>query len=375
MATPTKAEIEAKALELWRSDQVSNGCIEALQLTPELEELKESGFYMLAQNMLMRNDSSYQDYIEREYNETVGKNKPTSKSQKQLDEFDKLKAQHFMVDIQELLRSGFYVTGTTGTGKSDIGMYAAEKLIQHGVIVIVFDSTQDWQSRSNIPYYITIKRHEPLDMILDRSIIYDIHKLFPSERQQLVERFCGVLYMHQASKPKHLRKQYFVIFEDSQTYLWQNSLRSRKAQNTAMLLTEGRNYKVRFGCIVQFSSMVDKNAMRYMKQRFLGWTNERNDIEYLRSFIGDKVNELKTLKAGEFVYSHPSQNTLEKIEIEAFESVTKPRMLPTPSPRLTPSTPQAKAQPSETDHKTLVSLAIALMWFIAILLALSQMIR
>jgi len=373
LTTPTKAEIEAKARQLYEQGQFRNGCGGLPSINPTREELVESGYIMLAQNILMRNDSSYKDYIEKEYDETVGKNKTTSKSQKQLDAFDKLKPGDFTVDFQELLRSGFYVTGTTGTGKSDIGMYAAEKLIQHGVLVIVFDSTQDWQSRSNIPYYITVKRHDPLDMILDRSIIYDIHKLFPDERQQLVERFCAVLYMHQANKPKHLRKQYFVIFEESQTYLWQNSLRSRKAQNTAMLLTEGRNYKVRFGCIVQFSSMIDKNAMRYMKQRFLGWTNEKNDIEYLRSFIGNKVNELKTLKAGEFVYSHPSQNTLEKIEIEAFESATKPRILPTPSTRPSPSMPQAK--PQETDNKSIVSLIIAIMWFIAILLALSQMMR
>jgi len=118
--------------------------------------------------------------------------------------------------------------------------------------------------------------------------------------------------------------------------------------------------------------MIDKNAMRYMKQRFLGWTNEKNDIEYLRSFIGDKVNELKTLKAGQFVYSHPSAHTLEKIEIEAFESTTKPRMLPTPSTRPTPLMPQAK--PQQADNKSLVSLIIAIMWFIAILLALSQML-
>lgn len=340
MATPNRNQIVQKAMELWHEDHY-----DVSSITPTESELREGGYVSAAMSQLMRDQHRAQ--IESDYIDFP---------------------QEFTIDIEELLRSGFYVTGTTGSGKSDIGMYAADKLMQHGVIVIVFDSTQDWQSRSSIPYYQTLQSVH-IDEIPKESMIYDIHRLYPDERQELVEKFCAMLYMYQAERPKHMRKQYFMIFEEAQIYLWQNSLKSRKTQNTAMLLTEGRNYKVRFGCIVQFSSMIDKNAMRYMKQRYLGWTNEKNDVEYLRSFIGDKVDELKSLQTGQFIYSHPSKNTLEPIEIEAFESTTKPKrleLLLIPKP----SIPQPTPKQQHNDPKTISGIVLLLIWLLILYVAL-----
>jgi len=85
-----------------------------------------------------------------------------------------------------------------------------------------------------------------------------------------------------------------------------------------------------------------------MKQRYLGWTDERNDVKYIEGFIGDKASELKHLKAGEFIYSHPTKNILEKIQINPHEQTTKPqRILPRPiyEPKPTIVTkPQASQQ-------------------------------
>ena len=46
-------------------------------------------------------------------------------------------------DADEAMKSGVYISGTTGTGKSDIAMYQAEELMKEGIIIIVFDPTQD----------------------------------------------------------------------------------------------------------------------------------------------------------------------------------------------------------------------------------------
>lgn len=307
-------------------------------------------------------------------------------------------------DVKEGLKSGFYISATTGHGKSDLAMYFAKQLMKAGVIVIVFDSTQDWQKRSSIPYYTTIRRNEPIDFRLNsHSIIYDIHELFPKERQKLVEVFCALIYKHQSSKgnqcpfdvPKEQAceddacfncefilaedediyckwepelKQYFIIFEEAQTYLWQNSLRSKKAQNTAMCLTEGRNYKIRFGCIVQFASMVDKNAMRYMKQRYFGWTNEPNDVDYIKRFFPQKhSNEvesvLQQLDAGTFLYESPNRH--EEIHIEPF--VTKGN-----GPKYEP--PSLYTNPDNLKNRQQQPQSLALGYFVVFLMILGWLI-
>lgn len=98
-----------------------------------------------------------------------------------------------------------------------------------------------------------------------------------------------------------------------------------------MVVTEGRGYNIRFGCITQFASMLDKNALRYMRQRFFGATDELNDVNYIEGFIGDKAEELKTLKAGQFIYSHPAKNILRKIQIKPHVQIVKPQRIISPS--------------------------------------------
>jgi len=394
MTTPNKEAILEHAKELYFKDNPDAP-------TPEEHELVESGYCYEAQNQLMRNDTSFELYLEEqaaqngyrlvteeEHSKLIElesakeqANKERKKTKRLQEELERIRFEEqkketkpqeaLPLNLQEALRSGFYVTGTTGTGKSDIAMYAADKLMKHNVVVVVFDSTQDWIERSSIPYYQTLRSTSIVE-IPKQSMIFDICKLYPQQRQRFVERFCGLLYQYQADKPKHLRKQYFLIFEEAQTYLWQNSLRSEKARNTTMMLTEGRNYAVRFGCVVQFSSMIDKNAMRYMKQRYLGWTNEKNDVEYLRSFIGNKVGELKKLKAGEFMYSNPSENTLKKIAIQPFSTEKKPRKIENLQSRLEQPIKKKTQHIHDNNGKIIHSLIIGLIGFVLIMVALSQ---
>lgn len=305
--TPTKQQIIEKAIEQYHYTNPH------ILTNPTYEELLESGYIYSSQCELMRNTDEYKQYLVSELRENKEdfKVKPLETCEGKIP-----------FDVAEALRSGFYVCGTTGIGKSDIAMYCAEQLMKNGITVIVFDSTQDWLTRSSIPYYQKIKMNQPIDIHLDgASAIFDISALYPTEKQLFVEAFCGILYKHQASKQD--RKPYFLIFEDAPTYLWQGSLRSNKCRNTSMLLTEGRNYSVRFGCIAQFSSMVDKNAMRYMKQRYYGFTVEPNDIKYLQGFCGEQAHELRNLKNGEFVYQNPN-NELMKVQIEPYASIIKP---------------------------------------------------
>ena len=262
-------------------------------------------------------------------------------------------------DKEEAMRSGVYISGTTGTGKSDIAMYQAEELMKEGIIVIVFDPTQDWQNRSNIPSYTVTQTL----LGFERNIIYDISHLTNTQQQELVEWFCKQLILYQASLPQEKRKPHFIIFEEAHTYFPEGCMRAKRYQNTVRMMTQGRNYGIRFACITQFASLIDKNAMRYMKQRYIGYTDEPNDVEYILKFFPKQFREqaekwLRKLEAGQFIYK--CGDKYDQIQIQSYKSETKPQ-------QIIPSKIDPPEPPQKQNGSAILYLIIALLFVVAII--------
>jgi len=87
------------------------------------------------------------------------------------------------------------------------------------------------------------------------------------------------------------RKQFFLMFEEGSSYFREGFMRSKRFGNTSMLMSEGRNYGVRFMVITQFFASIDKIAIRYMRQRYFGSTNEPRDVEYITKFFAREQKE------------------------------------------------------------------------------------
>lgn len=227
-----------------------------------------------------------------------------------------------------------------------------------------------------------IDSKKPLDVTLNgHSTVFDIARLTIPQQKALVEWFCKTIFEHQVKQLSTLREQhpeipiedlrkeklpkYFIFFEEAHTYFPQGCMRARAYENTVRLLTQGRNYNVRIGCVTQFASLLDKNAMRYMNQRYFGATSEPNDTEYISKFlpktalvkIATEMNPkkelekstrqelasmiLSSLKAGQFIYKH--RNRITQIQIKPFRAFLQPR------PRLqTLTTPK---KPIKQTHK------------------------
>jgi len=342
LTTPNKSEIVEKAKQLFFQDAYRSGIRNPN--TPEISELAESGYLQTARSMLMqdqyRHETENRDYVA------------------EIDGFE--------FNLDEALKSGVYVCGTTGTGKTDLAMYIAQELMKHDVIVIVFDGSQDWQNRSSIPRFQTLTNSLINEKILEQSIVYDISKLSIRKREKLIENSSEQLYRYQAETPKQDRKQYFLVFEEAENYFPQGCMRARRFENTSMLMSEGRNYKVRFACITQFSAMIDKQAMRYMKQRYFGYTDEFNDVQYLKAFLGNECQELKKLDAGEFLYYHAG--TVKKINIEPFNANIRKTEIKIPESKLI----QILEKPKQTDDfKAITYLIGCLLWLIGLIVVLS----
>jgi len=340
---PTKEQILVKALEMWRNDQYRQGCEALADLTPEPNELNESGYISASKSQLMRNMVKNDSEEWKGYNESV-------------ENSDDLK-----FDLEEAMKSGVIVSGTTGTGKSDVGMYLTDRLMNEGIIVVVFDSSQDWQKRSSIARYQTLTIPH-IDKIPERSVIFDISRLSVQGRQNLIESFSETLYRCQSMNPS--RKQYFLVFEEGSSYFREGFMRGKRFSNTAMLMSEGRNYGVRFMVITQFFASIDKMSMRYMRQRYFGYTDELNDVSYVKAFLGDQALKLRDLNAGEFIYYNAGKTT--KISIEPYTSTTPKISIQQPS---TPAILKPNSQPRAHSENTVLILGrLAIIGFFVFLM-------
>ena len=234
----------------------------------------------------------------------------------------------FMFDSVEAAKTGFYTSGTTGCGKSDIAMLCADALRAADVTVLIFDPSQDWIERYPIDYYVKFNAptacstfNNDLPEVLLQDAIFDTSNLTTLQLQQVAEKFCWLLYRSQAELPKVQRKLYCIIFEEAQIVFPEGVMKSNRLQNVVRLATVGRNFGIRIGVITQFAAMVDKSAVRYMGQRFFGWTDEYNDVRRIGTMLGkEAAASLKFLKSGEFLYYCPSQRIQEKIAIEPYKS-------------------------------------------------------
>ena len=301
MATPTKEEIYGKALEMWRKDQYRQGCEALADLNPEYDELTENGYISASKSQLMRDTAKNASEEWKGYNENLEN------------------SSDIKFDLKEAMKSGVLISGTTGTGKSDLGMYLTDQLTKEGIIIICFDSSQDWQKRSSIPLYETLTIPH-IDKTPENSTIFDISRLSVQGRQNLIEGFSETLYRHQSMNPS--RKEIFLIFEEGSSYFREGFMRSKRFSNTSMLMSEGRNYNVRFMVITQFFASIDKMTMRYMRQRYFGSTNEPRDVEYITRFFSREQKEeigktLRSLDAGSFLYTNGSET--KRIHIEPYE--------------------------------------------------------
>jgi hypothetical protein len=207
--------------------------------------------------------------------------------------------------------------------------------MREGMLVVVFDPTQDWQNRSSIPkvYAPNMNDYTWRGKWGMESIIFDMSQLTVVEQEAFVEDFCSKI-MKVYAEPNYPRKPTFLIFEEAHTYFPEGCMRAKIHRNAVRMMTQGRNYDVRFACITQFASLIDKNAMRYMKQRYFGYTDEPNDTEYILKMFPKEFREqtqkyLTGLKAGQFIYKNG--NAIDQFEIVPFHSETKPELVETHS--------------------------------------------
>lgn len=316
MPTPTKAEIRRSAQAKYHQD---NRHLPFITCTDS--ELKESGYWNESRNKLMRNSarSEHLAYIEQEATELgyalVSKKEFTS------NENPKAKtetAQQIIFDVEEALRSGVFIAGGSGTGKTNIGKCIAKVLIDNNVIVFIADPTQAWYDFYPIENVITIQPTSTPQKINwnDEHTLFDTSRLSPMQQRKFIELFSAQLMYVATRRAPSQRPNIIVVFEEAHTPMYNGSMRATKSQQTATLLTQGRNFRIRFIAITQFPAMVDKLPVKLAQQRYFFRTSEKNDREYIEEFLEEHARQLKTLGIGECFYNYLGET--QKIRVPRF---------------------------------------------------------
>lgn len=157
------------------------------------------------------------------------------------------------------------------------------------------------------------------------SAVFDISRLTILRQKEFVENFCKSLFELRVNSS--YRPKTFVWFEEAHLFFPEGSMRSKKYQEALRIITTGRNFNIRFGLITQWCALIDKTVIKFPRQKFFGYTDEKNDKEYIRNFIGKRVDELETLEVGQFLYDF-GKNT-KKIKTPLFQLESKPEILVT----------------------------------------------
>lgn len=306
---PKRSDIIERAFEL---HQKKNYNVNANN--PEVNEVKESGFYEQAKCELMRSeDSEYVGHIEEEARR-LGLIDSKVELGRQRKPFD------FEIDIIEALRSGVFISGGRGTTKSNLAMLIADRLMKKGIVVKAFDISRAWR-KSSVPYYVEVESKGNITVSLYESCVFDLSRLTPKLAKDFISKFLDNEWNLQIGIAEEKRKPIVYVFEEVQLLIPQWSLRGD--QYVLRLMTTGRNFKLGFVAITQRPALCDTSVFELSFQRYFARMDGQNDLKKVANHIGSKARELQNLKLGEFLYD--MANETKWIATEEFRSSVKPQ--------------------------------------------------
>jgi hypothetical protein len=313
LATPTRAEIVQRARQLYAQECCKSGTPELVDISPTVNELRESGTWSQAISELMMEKPKheferFEGYIKKA--ENFGKKQVVTE---------------LPFAIKGAMDTGFFIAGARQSGKTTLAKHLAQKLIQRGICVYVLDVSRAWANNTPITNIMTIPySKEDIHIQLWKSRVFDLSNLGYAARHTYVNEFTQAVYdAHKAFGYKKAPFE-FIFYEEAQTYVPNGSFRSiTKYAPLVDLITVGANFNLSFALITQFPALVDKTPVKAAQQRYFGWSTEKNEVDYIRKFVGkeyvkpENPDSIINLRKGEFLYQ--LRNKIEKCKVEPFK--------------------------------------------------------
>jgi hypothetical protein len=244
------------------------------------------------------------------------------------------------------MATGAFLCGTRQlAGKTNLSKIIVDYLLQQGVVVHIIDASKSWLELSHL-INVTEYAHDfsSLEVDFNKSQIHDISQLGYRNRVAVANQVCSHIYTARV-RNKHITQPIVVAFEECQTYIPNNCLRNLDTYGPIVdYITIGGNFNLSYIAITQFPALVDKTLVKAAQQRYFGLTSERNDVNYVRNFIGDPESAILReqigqpithkkdrkfvthfLKRGQFIYQHMGKvSVFQSPKYEPAQPVTQP---------------------------------------------------
>lgn len=338
MTTPTRESIYRKAVELWREDRFKNGVENAYELTPELNEVREDGFHILAQHQLMRSeDSAYKSYVEQEAFSLGYRLIPKGRFEQQ--NYVELKTL-----CSEILKfGGLFIVANKGMGKTNTLQCLARELRKDvRNRVVIFETFPKWLHEFDaIPYvYIedddVIKNDNNFKSVRyeDMKRILKIHKdlLFTCAVEDIdrlsffMSKIIYSFYRKRYLKmykygTEAIKENLIFICEEAQNLFDSTILNKIVFRRLRKIYSESRNFKIHY--IMASQRLQDLNTKIRARARLLIGRVSLDDYELKISRLlrhSQYRREVLEFEVGKFLY--PAKNSL--IRFDKFRQHGKP---------------------------------------------------
>ena len=320
MTTPTRNEIIQKATEDYMKEnwKISTN-------NPEVDELKEGGFYNAAKDELMRSvGNEAQIYLEELANQ-AGFDLVKTKNNDHIEKYDCDLTYKFNLpfNIEEAKKSNILVSGTNCTGKSRLSCYIASILQTLNWKIVVFDPCGVYQKISDIPFFYTVTKHKNYDTenkvwlfpFPKISMIFDMSLLKPCDQKKFTDAVLDKLWTRQV---KNGSQWILIILEESQMFM--QNIRGSISQSILRICSAGRNHKIRMLAVTPDLALLDTAYIRLSQQRYHGkLAIEENSKRKFRAYYGGDWCRVATeLDLGYFVYM--LKNKLKIVNLPCFET-------------------------------------------------------
>jgi Cdc6-like AAA superfamily ATPase len=301
MAIPKREIVMEKARELFFEQSFRSGL--DTSINPEENELLEGGYYASALSSLMRNEATK--------NQEWRESENSAKSEVESESFlNIINSEEFLIS---LLRGGLCVFGASGTGKTILVQCLVKMLTRKRINCYIVDPSTAWlNSGFNV---VEVSKDQKKYNWKTQTTVFDVCRLNQIDKVSFADTVCAALVS------VHLNgfaAREILVLEESETFLQNSVLRSKKCENLMNLLAVGRNFNLRYVVIGQAPALIDKVFLKLCELKFYGFLNELNDLNCLKRTIGKTWTEQVTkLDVGEFVFQ--SKHVIRKVKVDLQE--------------------------------------------------------
>lgn len=332
MTTPTRSQIYEKALELWHKENMIHGTKTAIN--PTVEELKESGYYQTAQQILMC-ANPYKITIEKQ-------SEPDKLEQLRQRDLIACKSQPKLISdglFAEILKTGLIVASGKGHGKTNAVKVITSEILKRNVAKVkVFDSALNWIfDFSELKYQLISEDTQVYNVA---NCVYDLTFIDDPEQINRIIRQIVSIDFHNFARMKlltygNVSNWLVYVIEEAQNIIGSSALRSYRNRFWLKAISTGRNIGLSFVFVTQRLSDVSSKAVERCQGYLIGKMTGDNDLRKLRSIAGKELSWLvKDLQVGQFYYYNGRRKL---IQFPLYNSKTTPQAYLQPQPTAKPS--------------------------------------